>query len=141
MDNLKAVLYDSHQDLIESSGRSDLSHIITDSKVICSDGSVNYCKLLISLLDPELSTLIRDDNEDLLIICPDISRQEFVNHYSSIWEKNFKKEVQIIEESPNYNELEENQQQDSITQHLCDLCGGGFTSYEKLKKHTSWLQV
>ena len=136
MDNLKAVLYDLHQDLIVSSGRSDLS-LITDAKVICSDGSVNYCKLLISLLDPELSTLIRDDNEDLLIICPDISRQEFVNHYSSIWEKNFKKEVQFNEESPNYDEFEGNQlkEHDSISQHLCDLCGGGFTSSEKLKKH------
>ncbi len=74
----KSILYECHRDLIES--RSDLSLNIMDIKVICSNGSVNYCKLLISLLDPELSKLICDnDKDDLLIICPDVSKEEFID--------------------------------------------------------------
>lgn len=165
MNNLKAVLYDCHRNLIES--KSDLSLIITDIKVICSNGSVNYCKLLMSLVDPDLSRLICDDKDDLLIICPDISKQEFMNHYSSIFERNIKKETQKIlsqgnarQDTSNYSELKNNEfnaqsddalncqvqskdvldvvaghQLDIKPEHLCDLCGGAFITYEKLKRH------
>ena len=82
---LKEVLYEYHQALIKSGGISDL--ITTDTTVICQNGTVRYCKLLISLVDPELSKLISDDKDDLCIIYPDLSKEEFIEDYSSFWKK------------------------------------------------------
>ena len=163
--SLKEVLCECHQALIKSGGISDL--ITTDTTVICQNGTIRYCKLLISLVDPELSKLISDDMDDLYVIYPDLSKEEFIKYYSSFWKQASCDQVtlcnSIIHEEPRIpstsseeellfggseedashiepatnNEDSQGRQVEKLSEpvHLCDFCGVGFLTYDKLVKH------
>ena len=156
--SLREILYKCHKTLIESGETSILS---SDTTVICKDGTVRYSKMLISLVDPELSKFIIDDKEDLCFIYPDISKEEFIKVYSLYWKRAYCDQVTLCdskihdevptpsfglketeeefqfgdlakEEAINYEGLE--LEKESIV-NLCDLCGAGFLTYDKLIKH------
>ncbi len=151
----RELLYECHQALI-GSNRSNLP---TDTTVICKNGTLRYSKLLISLVDPELSKFIIDDKEELCFIYPDTSKEEFIKVYSLYWKRAFHNQVTLCDSKihdevriPSFG-LEETEEElqfrdlgkeDPINyeglelekeSHLCDLCGAGFLTYDKLIKH------
>ena len=84
--NLKDILQDCHKSMINSCSDSKL--LFSDTKIICEDGTINYSKLLLTIVDPVIVKILQensdeDDDYPKIILCPDFKRKEIIEPWNA----------------------------------------------------------
>ena len=154
MKNLNKIFLYYHERMTHS--YSDSSCILSDIKIICSDGTINYSKLLISLVDPTLLNVIQEnEDDDQIVLCPDFQRKEFMDVWHGTFIKGNEESGKVASRSTSKviqtrqfddqrtdmivqseeDDARKTRAEDNSNEELCFFCGGSFLNKEKLKRH------
>ena len=163
----ETLLFKTHEELLKSSELQACS-ILSDLKIICSDGTLFYSKLLLSISQPYLGFI---ENMDCVIIWPELSVQEvsdlifFSKHQTDSVEEikitvsaskfpNLTEDLEFLQEERIILNLDSNSIEEEkmgfktpersnhldLKDHrnMCEECGMCYKSEQQLKKHLKW---